>query len=772
MATYMAQRQAAGSRRPAIRGGPVLAASLTASDVQGWAVQQPQITGLIAHGTRQRRPGVVSRAKLIEAARSSDCRLVAVTAPAGYGKSMFLAEWAAAEDRRVVWVSLDRFDDDPAALLVSLASAYCRAGLGRADLVTDKGGSSMWVLGRAAPRLAAEFRASPVPFVLMLDDLHELRSPACHDVLGVVIPAIPAGSQLAAASRSEQPHLPRLRVSGEALEFGADDLTLDAAGAQQIFANAQVSLSQEQAASVTERTEGWPAGLYFAAVIAKDSHGQAPEVAGDDRYVADYLYRETLTQQPEDMQRFLRRTAVLDQLSGPLCDAVLESSGAAGQLRGLEAASLFLIPLDRRRQWYRYHALFREFLLDELGRTEPGIIVTLHQRAADWYEANGSPSHALEYLLHTTDWDRSARLAAAVIRPAYHTGQITTARRWLRAIGDANIERYPPLAVMASWVRVLTSDTAGAQRWAAFVDAASFDGVPTDGWASFESARAMLRAALCASGPEQMTADAAFAADHEPAWSPWRADALWMLGEAHLLAGRPGEAHAAFAEGSATAATLHIPTAITLCESQLAQLAMDRGDWQEAASRLELALATIDENRMHDHVYSIPAFASAARLSLHRGDLNEAHRQLTQAMGARPSATYLLPYHAVRLRLQLARVYLALADMATARQLLREIDDILRHRPALGTLIGEVEEFRGLASGATTGATGRPPLTPAELRLLPYLQTHLTADRIAEQLFVSSWTVKTEVKAIYRKLGVSSRNDAVQKAAAIGLLST
>src|SRR5215475_448720 len=164
--------------------------------------------------------------------------------------------------------------------------------------------------------------------------------------------------------------------------------------------------------------------------------------------------------------------------------------------------------------------------------------------------------------------------------------------------------------------------------------------------------------------------------------------------------------------------------------------------------------------------------STASRPSLHHGDLNGTSRQLTQAMGALPSATRLLPFVAVGLRLQLARAYLALADMATARQLLREIDDILRHCPALGTLTGEVEEFRGLTSGATTGAAGRPPLTPAELRLLPYLQTHLTADRIAERLFVSSWTVKTEVKAIYRKLGVSSRNDAVQKAAAIGLLST
>src|SRR5262249_53247715 len=138
MATYIAQREAAGSRRPAMRGGPILAASLTASDVQDWAVPQPQITRLITRGIRQRRPGAVSRAKLIEAARSSHCRCVAVTAPAGYGKSTFLAEWAAAEDRRVVWASLDRFDDEPAAPLVSFASAYCPAGLRRAAPVTDK----------------------------------------------------------------------------------------------------------------------------------------------------------------------------------------------------------------------------------------------------------------------------------------------------------------------------------------------------------------------------------------------------------------------------------------------------------------------------------------------------------------------------------------------------------------------------------------------------------------------------------------------------------
>ena len=719
----------------------------------------------------QPRPGTVSRSDLVETARSSGCRLVAVTAPAGYGKSTFLVEWAAIEDRRVAWVSLDSFDDDPATLLVSLASAYCRADLASPDLVFDMRSQGASVLGRAAPRLAAELRASTLPFVLMLDDVHELRSPACQDVLSLVISAIPRGSQLAAASRSEQPHLPRLRAAADALEFGVGDLALDAAGARQIFAHAHVSATPELAAAATERTEGWPAGLYLAALIAKDSHSQARTVSGDDRYVADYLNREALIGQPKAIQRFLRRTAVLDQLCGPLCEAVAGSSAAAIQLRRIEAHSLFLTPLDRQRHWYRYHALYREFLLGELRRTEPDIIMALHQRAADWYESNGFPALALEHLLQTDDWDRSVQLTARLALPTYMAGQLSTVQRWYQALGDANIARYPPLAVLAGWEGVLTGNTAKAERWAAVIEAASFDGEPTTGAASFDSARAQLRAGMCASGPERMMADAAFAVAQEPAWSPWRDNALWLLAEAHLLAGYLDHARGLFAEASTAAAEISNWDTIPVCESQVAWLAMDRGEWKEAGDRLKLALGTIDAQRLHDYVFSLPAFAGAARFAVHQGDVKEAHRQLARAMRARPAATHLLPYLAVRLRLHLAKVYHAMAEPGTARQLLREIDDIFTHRPALGTLVEEVDEFRrAVTSSAASGATSPLPLTPAELRLLPYLQTHLTADMIAKRLFISSHTVKTEVKAIYRKLGVSSRNDAVQKATAIGLL--
>jgi LuxR family transcriptional regulator, maltose regulon positive regulatory protein len=717
------------------------------------------------------RPGLVSRAELIATARASGCRVVGVTAPAGYGKSTLLAQWALAEDRPVAWVALDRFDDDPAALLTVLASAYARACRGDNDLIADMGGLGVSPLGRAAPRLASALRTSPVPFVLMLDDLHELRSPACHDVLGVVISGIPRGSQLVAASRAEQPHLARLRVAGDAFEFQAGDLALDAAGAEQIFAEKHIRLTSEQAAAVTDRTEGWPAGLYLAAVITRDSDGEELTVSGDDRYVADYLYRESLAQLPERTQRFLRRTAVLDQLCAPLAEAVLEESGAQEQLHGLEASSLFLIPLDRRREWYRYHALFREFLLGEQRRVEPDILTKLHLRAADWYESHGSPALGLEHLLNTQERARCVQLVTELTQPTYSAGQMSTVQRWFSTLGDSTVEEYPPLAVLAGWVAALTGQTAEAQRWAAIVDAASYDQEPMDGTASFDSARAMLRAIMCAKGPDQMMTDAGFAVAREPPWSVWRDTALCMLAEAHLLAGDIERAGALFTETSTVGVSLGNTDTIVDSEAELAVLALDRGRWTQAAKHLEPALAITDEHRMHDYATSVLAFAGAARLAIHQGDLREADRQLTRAMRARPSVTFALPFLAVRGRLHIAKAYYAIGDHASARHLLREIDDVLLQRPALGTLVDEVSEFRRvMTSTAQLGAVGRSPLTPAELRVLPYLQTHLTIREIGGRLFVSRNTVSTEVSSIYRKFGVTSRSDAVRHATAIGLL--
>jgi LuxR family maltose regulon positive regulatory protein len=290
----------------------------------------------------------------------------------------------------------------------------------------------------------------------------------------------------------------------------------------------------------------------------------------------------------------------------------------------------------------------------------------------------------------------------------------------------------------------------------------------------------MQRAELCAAGVEAMLSDATFAEAAAPPWLSgpalddtvlgWRPGALRLLAEAHLLAGDTGQARARFAETSALATEWHHHDAIIASESMLGLLAMDRGDWQQAAGHVNRALATINDQRLQDYPISLLAFAGAARLAVHHGDLSEAHRQLTQAMRARPAATYILPYVAVRLRLQLAKVHRAIGDLATARQLLHEIDDILTHRPALGTLTHEVEQLRHILTSSPGEQASTMPLTAAELRLLPYLQTHLTASGIAQRLFVSQHTVKSQMKSIYRKLGVTTRRDVVEKATTVGLL--
>jgi LuxR family maltose regulon positive regulatory protein len=378
---------------------------------------------------------------------------------------------------------------------------------------------------------------------------------------------------------------------------------------------------------------------------------------------------------------------------------------------------------------------------------------------------------AVEHLLNTDERDRCVQLVTSMVMPTYEAGQLSTVQRWLTTLGDPAIAQYPPLAVLAGWMAAFSGQPVQAQKWAAIVDAASFDLVPGDGSASFDSARAMFRAAMCPVGPEQMLADGSFAVAQESAASVWRDTALCMYAEALLLTGDVDEAAAAFAEASTLAVAMSNTDSLVDSEAELAILAMNRGRWAEVAEHLGAALRAVDDTRMHDYPTSVLAFAGAARLAVHRGDLRDAERHLTQAMRARPSLTYALPYLAVRVRAQLAKVYWALGDPMTARHLLQEIDDVLVHRPALGTLVEEVAALRrAITASGPGGSTGGSPLSAAELRLLPYLQTHLTIREIAQRFFVSRNTVNSQVSSIYRKLGVSSRGAAVEQATTIGLL--
>lgn len=718
----------------------------------------------------QRRGGAVSRETVITTAREAGSAIVGVSAPAGYGKSTMLAEWAATEDRPVVWVTVDRFDDDPAALLTLIAIA-CAAVSSRAkDIVDEMHGVGAAMLGRSAPMLASALAAADTPFVLFIDDIHNAASVDCEDVLEVVLAGVPHGSQVVLASRRELAYLARLRAGGAVHDIGPDDLRIDHAGARAIFADAAADVSDEQLAVALDRCEGWATGLFLCA-LAAGSGSDALSVAGDERFVADYLYRECLDRLPGDLQAFLRRTAVLDEISAEVCDAMLGIDDAQAMLRTVESLRLFIIPLDGRRRWFRYHALFREFLLAELHRVEAGTEPSLHRAAADWFEACGETARAVEHLLAAGDQERAPVLMEEVALQTYQRGEVSVVSRWLSSLGDAAVEAYPPLAVIAAWTAILLGQSPASERWAGILDRIDVSDAPEPDRVAFESARAMVRAAMCVDGPQRALADATFAVEHEPDWSPWRDQALHLLGSALLLVGDRAGARNAFLEASACAAEQGNADSILLSEAELAILALEDGAWADAERHAGLAVRAVDDNHMEGYPTTALALAVSARLAQHRGDLVMADANLARAMRARVHCTHVLPYLAMRTRLQLAKLFAARGDRAAARHMLYEIDALRRRRPHVGVLADEVEGFRSKLSEASNG-TATLPLTPAELRLLPYLQTHLTIGEIGQRLFVTRNTVSSEVGSIYRKLGVTTRSAAVDKALSVGLLGS
>jgi LuxR family transcriptional regulator, maltose regulon positive regulatory protein len=719
-------------------------------------------------------PGSVSRAKLAALVANQRPWVVAVSAPAGYGKTTLLAEWARQDPRRVAWVSLDRGDNDPVAFVTLLAVAISTLGAVDASVYDELASPGVSVLGRVLPRLLASLASRAEPFLLILDDAQEVGSEECHDALNLLVDGLPPGSTLAAAGRGEVwLNLPRRRARGEVLELGPADLAFDAEETAQLLGRAGVEAGSDLVADLVSRTEGWPAGLYLAALGLREEQSgprDAQWLSGQGRPLADYLRLEILDRAPTEVRQFLTRTAVLDQLCGPLCDRVLERNRSGALLAGLAGANQFVVPLDHKRQWYRYHRLFRDLLLEELAQNEPELVPELHRRAADWYEAAGRPETAIDHAHAAGDAERGARLVAECGLVAYSSGRLATALQWLEKFGAEQIERLPPLAVQAAWAFAVSGQPEEAKRWANVADRGSFVGTPPDGSASIESARAMLRAAMCPNGAAAMVADAQFAVAEEPPWSPWRGVALILLYAARSLEGEAAEAEAVLAEAVETAeATGGSTLALALTERGI--LAMDRGQWQMAGPDLAKALTHIDALGHQEYMLSAITFAAAARLALHDQDLQLAKSQLARALRLRLLATWALPWAAVAVRLEVAKVCMALSDWPGAHNMLNEIGDILRRRPDLGVLVPAAEHLRSQLGSVAVGPFSASVLTTAELRLLPYLQTHLLYREIAQRLYISTNTVKTETRSLFRKLGVSTRRGAVERARELGLLA-
>ncbi len=715
------------------------------------------------------RPGTISRSSLIGRLARDDLRpIVSVVAPPGYGKTTLLAQWAVRDRQAFAWVSLDDRDNDPKVLLSYVAEALDAVQPVGERVFEALASPLSSVPGSVVPRLGAALWSMTTPVVLVLDDVHLLRDARCRDALSVLADHVPAGSRLVLAGRGGPPlRIARLRAEGRLLEIGPGDLALTRQDAAALLRAAGLVLDEDEVAELHRRTEGWPAGLYLAALYLKEGgpvETAAVSFGGDDRLVSQYMESEFLARISARHRAFLTRTAVLERMCGSLCEAVLAEPGSAAVLAELAGSNL----LHRRGVWYRYHHLFRDMLLADLERLEPGLMPVLRRRAAAWCLDNARPEEALEYSIAADDVDTAARLVGRLALPAFRRARVATLRRWFGWLdGRGGIDENPMAAVWASHLAAQMGRPADAERWAAVVDRREYrDGNQADDPA-VAAWTAVLRAALCRRGVKQMRADADEAVRRFAAAGFVAPIAGLCQGLALVLSGDPQGADASLEEAIAGGEDVSAPGVLAdmFCERSL--LAIARGDWSSAEAFAGQARAVVRQAGIEE----LLVCAVQARVALHRGDVAAARRELVSAQRLRPLVTYAHPHLAVQARIELIRVQLALADLAGARTLMREIDEILKRRPDLGTLVGEARGLRArLSAERAPSAPGASSLTAAELRVLPMLATHLSFPEIGTEMFLSPHTVKSQAMSIYRKLGASSRHQAVTRSRELGLL--
>ena len=710
----------------------------------------------------------VHRTRVLRRLRAArDERIVSVLAPPGYGKTTVLAQWASSDPRSVAWLTADHGDDDPEVLLSYLAAAIGRIEPLDPDIFRAIHRPS--VSGRAiVGRLLTALQHRDGPILLVIDDAHRITGQASLDILAEFITYLPSPSQVVIGSR-EPVALPfaRWRAEGLLLEIGPADLTMTEPEAARLARHLGLGASPPVIGRLLARTEGWPALLALTAVAV----GRAPDpqlaLAAADLPIADYLRSELLEGRSDEEIRFLTRTSILERLTGPVCDAVVGTDGSAERLARLARSTLLV---DDYAGSYRYHSLLRDFLRHELATREPGVVAGLHARAAGWYTAAGAIDVAADHAFESRDLDLAATIVGAAMRRYHWTGRRATTRGWFRRFSDAALAERPWLAILAAWEEMGAGDLTATDHLADIVDDAAFDGRPPDGTASFESGRAMLRAAMSRHGADDALADAERCVELEPPGSPWRDFALWQLAIQRRVQGdRPGS-EAALIEAIADARSRGNHGLGYCLVGHRTLLATERGDWMAAAAYAAESEPLRVAANVEGYLSTAPAQAARIRIAIHRGDIAEARRDLAASMNLRPLLTSACPALAVESLIAFAHAHLALGDHAGARTALAQARQVTRVRPDLGVLPGELAVLHETLAAMPFTMTGASSLTAAELRVLALLPYYLSFKEIAQRLGVKATTVKTHALAIYGKLGASTRGEAVEIAVEAGLL--
>ena len=408
------------------------------------------------------RPGLVARPRLLELLRAgAESRLTLVSAPAGFGKTTLLAEWLNAEARErrsVAWLSLDAADSDPASFWTGVVTTLDTSVLDRSQAL-ELAGSTPVPVERLLTTLLNELAGTTVESWLVLDDYHLVDSHDVDSAMAFFVDHVPPHVHVVITTRAD-PDLPlsRWRVRGELVEVRAADLRFTSAETDAYLNDAAgLGLTREQVDALGHRTEGWIAALQLAALSLRgraDVGGFITRFDGDDRYVVDYLVDEVLGHQPEPVRRFLAHTAVLDRLTGPLCDAVTGGDDGKEMLTALDRANLFVLPLDDQREWYRFHHLFADVLRARLLAEQPDLVPILHERASRWFERQHLADEAVRHAFAAGDMDRVVHLMELEVAAVRRDRREATFMGWLKAVPDEAIRRSPVLSVFSAYTHM------------------------------------------------------------------------------------------------------------------------------------------------------------------------------------------------------------------------------------------------------------------------------------------------------------------------------
>jgi LuxR family maltose regulon positive regulatory protein len=678
---------------------------------------------------------------------------------------------------RVAWVSLDDGDNDPTRLWVYVVEAL-------RTVEPELGASALEALGsRSAdlyrvvlPPLLKELAGLGSPLVLVLDDYHLVTNPTCHQTLGFFLDHLPADVHLALSTRTDPPlPLARMRARGELAELRVAELEFtDEEAAALLNGSMGLRLATEDVERLAERTEGWPAGLYLAGLSVRgrtDATGFIASFHGDNRHVADYLAAEVLARQPEAIRTFLLRTSILERLSGPLCDAVLETDGSAGVLVELERSNLFLVPMDDHRQWYRYHHLFMELLRLELAHQEPALVPALHRRAAAWHREAGNLDDAIGHATAAGDHTEAAALIAPNWLAYWRRGRRATVARWLDGLPDEAIMANPPVAYVAAWIRGYSgASKRQIESWLAVVERDGYEGPLPDGVSSLAFGANLARAALLFDDVGRSVAAGRRALELAgPRTSPFWWMAQSALGQSLYLCGASAGMRPQLEKLVRDVPPAAQPVAVVIALAVLSLLAGDEDDDRAAIALARRAAAVTEEQGLGFEPLCGFAYAALGRALARQGELAEADEQLGRALemlGIDSMAAQRA--HALLL---LAPVRRGSGDLAGARALVeeaRELIDGFADPGVLPNLLKQTEQ--ALVPAPRRRLDVAEPLTERELAVLRLLATRLSNREIGRQLYVSINTVRSHIQAIYRKLGVATRAEAVDLARELGLL--